>query len=73
MQLNLFERSSLAISVKAIYSRMGKNDFDPPRLFSEHNRGFPTIDTDLPAQNIRLEVVRTAQAEINSIISKRRI
>lgn len=73
MQINLSERSSQVISVNAINSRMRKNGFNPPQLFSELIRGFSTIDTDLPAQNLRLEVTRAAQAELNSIIAKRRI
>lgn len=63
----------LKVAVKAMNDTMGENGLVPSRLVFGMIPRFPIINTDLPTQKERMEALKTAQAEMNSIVAERRV
>ncbi len=63
----------LNIAVKAMNDTIGENGLVPSRLVFGIIPRFPILNSDLPEQKERLEMIKTAQAEMNSIVAERRV
>jgi hypothetical protein len=62
----------LKLGVKAMNDTIGKNGLVPsPMAFGVIPR-YPSINTELPNQKVKMEVIAAAQMEMNSIIAERR-
>ena len=67
------KQTLLKLSVKAMNDKIGENGLVPSRLVFGIVPRFPIISTDLPTQKERMDILRSAQMEINAIIAERRI
>lgn len=53
--------------------RINENGLVPSRLVLGMFPRFPILNTDLPTQKDRINVIKAAQAEMNSIVAERRL
>ena len=70
---NLMPKTILRLSLKAMNDTMGENGLVPSLLTFGVIPRFPILNTELPTQQERLEALKKAQAEMNSIVAERRI
>lgn len=66
-------KTILRVAVKAMNDTMGENGLVPSRLVFGILPRFPILNSNLPSQKERMEIIKTAHAEMNSIIAERRI
>ena len=52
---------------------MGENGLVPSRIVFGIIPRFPILNTELPTQKQRMEIIKSAQAEMNSIVAERRV
>ena len=63
----------LRIANKAMNDTIGENGLVPSRLVFGIIPRYPILNTDLPNQKERMEAIKLAQSEMNSIIAERRV
>ncbi len=63
----------LRIANKAMNDTIGENGLVPSKLVFGIIPRYPILNTDLPNQKERMEAIKLAQAEMNSIIAERRV
>ena len=63
----------LRVAVKAMSDTMGETGLVPSRLVFGIVPRFPILNSNLPNQKERLEIIKIAQAEMNSIVAERRV
>jgi transposase InsO family protein len=66
-------RTLLKFGVKAMNDTVGENGLVPSLLVFGVIPRYPALNTELPNQKVRMEVIAAAQMEMNSIIAERRI
>ena len=67
------KQTLLKLAVKAMNDTIGENGLVPSRLVFGITPRFPIISSDLPTQKERMDILRSAQMEMNAIIAERRI
>lgn len=63
----------LNFDIKAMNDTMGENGLVPSRLVFGIIPRFPILNHNLPTQRERLQALKLAQAEMNSIVAERRV
>jgi len=66
-------RMILSVAVKAMNDTINEKGLVPSRLVFGILPRFPILNSNLPNQKERLEIIKTAQAEMNSIVAERKI
>ena len=67
------KRFVLKIAVKAMNDTMSENALVPSRLVFGILPRFPILNTKLPKQRERMDMIKKAQAEMNTIVAERRV
>lgn len=70
---NYCPRILLRIALKAMNDTMGENGLVPSYLVFGILPRFPVIESEVPEQRERMEIIAAAQMEMNTIIAERRI
>ena len=70
---NLAPQTILRLSLKAINDTIGEQGLVPSSLVFVTVPRFPIMNTELPKQEERMEALKKAQAEMNSIVAERRV